>query len=493
MVKDVIDFLIQQDPQVGNAVKAEYDRQRRNIELIASENFVSEAVLAAASSVLTNKYAEGYPGKRYYGGCECVDVVENIARDRAKALFGADHVNVQPHSGASANYAVYQALCNVGDTVLGMNLDNGGHLTHGSPVNFSGLNYNIVPYGVDPKTHRIDYDQVRDLAKQHKPKMIIAGASAYPRIIDFKAFREIADEVGAYLFVDMAHIAGLVAAGLHPSPVPYADVVTTTTHKTLRGPRGGVILCKEEHAKKIDKAIFPGSQGGPLEHIIAAKAVALCAEGKANFLMKGILGTADLMRAVFNKEHGLRTSHLTTHCMFYEIPALGKMVILTDGGVNTFPDLEKKAEILENAAAVLQALGYEHINAACICGAEQVNPKVQSTVDADALSKMTDRWAKYNMDVCGPVALDLAVSKEACQHKHFSAPGAGDADILLVPNYEVGNGIGKAASLFGGAKNAGIILGAKVPIVLVSRSDSAESKLASIAAGSVLAHRMHLA
>ena len=274
MVKDVIDFLIQQDPQVGNAVKAEYDRQRRNIELIASENFVSEAVLAAASSVLTNKYAEGYPGKRYYGGCECVDVVENIARDRAKALFGADHVNVQPHSGASANYAVYQALCNVGDTVLGMNLDNGGHLTHGSPVNFSGLNYNIVPYGVDPKTHRIDYDQVRDLAKQHKPKMIIAGASAYPRIIDFKAFREIADEVGAYLFVDMAHIAGLVAAGLHPSPVPYADVVTTTTHKTLRGPRGGVILCKEEHAKKIDKAIFPGSQGGPLMHIITAKAVA---------------------------------------------------------------------------------------------------------------------------------------------------------------------------------------------------------------------------
>ena len=225
----------------------------------------------------------------------------------------------------------------------------------------------------------------------------------------------------------------------------------------------------------------------------AAKAVALCAEGKANFLMKGILGTADLMRAVFNKECGLRTSHLTTHCMFYEIPALGKMVILTDGGVNTFPDLEKKAEILENAAAVLQALGYESINAACICGAEQVNPKVQSTVDADALTKMTDRWSKYNMQVCGPVALDLAVSKEACHHKHYTAAGAGDADILLVPNYEVGNGIGKAASLFGGAKNAGIILGAKVPIVLVSRADSAESKLASIAAGSVLAQRMYLA
>ena len=224
----------------------------------------------------------------------------------------------------------------------------------------------------------------------------------------------------------------------------------------------------------------------------AAKAVALCAEGKANFLMKGILGTADLMRAVFNKECGLRTSHLTTHCMFYEIPAYGKMVILTDGGVNTFPNLDKKAEILENAAMVLHTLGYESINAACICGAEVVNPKIQSTVDADALAHMTERWSKYNMNVCGPVALDLAVSKEACHHKHHTAPGAGDADILLVPNYEVGNGIGKAASLFGSAKNAGIILGAKVPIVLVSRADSAESKLASIAAGSVLAQRMEL-
>ena len=225
----------------------------------------------------------------------------------------------------------------------------------------------------------------------------------------------------------------------------------------------------------------------------ARKAVALVRAGEADFLMKGILGTADLMRAVFNKEHGLRTSHLTTHCMLYEIPALDRMVLLTDGGVNTFPDLDKKAEILENAAMVLQALGYEHINAACICGAEQVNPKVQSTVDADALAHMTDRWAKYNMDVCGPVALDLAVSEEACHHKHFTAPGAGRADILLVPNYEVGNGIGKAATLFGGAKNAGIILGAKVPIVLVSRADSAHSKLASIALGSVLAARMDLA
>lgn len=231
---------------------------------------------------------------------------------------------------------------------------------------------------------------------------------------------------------------------------------------------------------------------GDTDQDCAAKAVALCAEGKANFLMKGILGTADLMRAVFNKECGLRTSHLTTHCMFYEIPALGRMVILTDGGVNTFPDLDKKAEILENAAMCFKALGYTEINAACVCGAEQVNPKIQSTVDADMLSKMTDRWAKYNMNVCGPVALDLAVSEEACHHKHFSAPGAGKADILLVPNYEVGNGIGKAASLFGNAKNAGIILGAKVPIVLVSRADSAYSKLASIAAGSVLAARMDL-
>ena len=274
MVNEIMDFMTAHDPDVGQAIRAEYDRQRRNIELIASENFVSEAVLAAAGTVLTNKYAEGYPGKRYYGGCQCVDVVENIARERACRLFGADHANVQPHSGANANFAVYQALCEHGDTVLGMDLSNGGHLTHGSPVNFSGKNYNMVAYGLNDKGY-IDYDQVRDLAHKHKPRMILAGASAYPRVIDFKAFAEIAHEVGAYLFVDMAHIAGLVAAGLHPSPVPYADVVSTTTHKTLRGPRGGMILCKEELAKKIDSAIFPGSQGGPLEHIIAAKAVAL--------------------------------------------------------------------------------------------------------------------------------------------------------------------------------------------------------------------------
>ena len=276
MVQEMMDFLSTADPEVGAAVRKEYERQNRNIELIASENVVSPAVLVAAGSVLTNKYAEGYPGKRYYGGCEYVDIVEEIARDRAKELFGAKFANVQPHSGAQANYAVYQALCELGDTVMGMNLDNGGHLTHGSPVNFSGKHYHMVAYGVDPVTHRIDYDQVRELAHKHKPKMIIAGASAYPRIIDFKAFADIAHEVGAYLMVDMAHIAGLVAAGLHPSPVPYADVVTTTTHKTLRGPRGGMILCNDEAiAKKINSAIFPGSQGGPLMHIIAAKAVAL--------------------------------------------------------------------------------------------------------------------------------------------------------------------------------------------------------------------------
>ena len=276
MVQEMMDFLSAADPEVGAAVRKEYERQNRNIELIASENVVSPAVLAAAGSVLTNKYAEGYPGKRYYGGCEYVDIVEEIARDRAKELFGAKFANVQPHSGAQANYAVYQALCELGDTVMGMNLDQGGHLTHGSPVNFSGKHYHMVAYGVDPVTHRIDYDQVRELAHKHKPKMIIAGASAYPRIIDFKAFADIAHEVGAYLMVDMAHIAGLVAAGLHPSPVPYADVVTTTTHKTLRGPRGGMILCNDEAiAKKINSAIFPGSQGGPLMHIIAAKAVAL--------------------------------------------------------------------------------------------------------------------------------------------------------------------------------------------------------------------------
>ena len=272
-VENNLEFLDNYDPQVASAMKAELGRQRRNLELIASENIVSPAVMAAMGSILTNKYAEGYPDKRYYGGCEYVDVVENIARERAKKLFGAEHANVQPHSGAQANTAVYFSILNPGDTVMGMNLTEGGHLTHGSPVNISGKYFNFVEYGVDPVTHLIDYDKVAEKAKKIKPKLIVCGASAYPRTINFEKFRQIADSVDAYLMVDMAHIAGLVASGLHPNPVPFADFVTTTTHKTLRGPRGGMILCKEKYAKSIDKAIFPGTQGGPLMHIIAAKAV----------------------------------------------------------------------------------------------------------------------------------------------------------------------------------------------------------------------------
>ncbi len=272
-IENTITRLAEFDKEVGDAIHAEFLRQENGIELIASENVVSEASLLAAGTILTNKYAEGYPDHRYYGGCECVDVVERLAIERAKQLFGAEHANVQPHSGSQANTAVYVALLKPGDTVLGMSLADGGHLTHGSPVNLSGLYYNFVSYGVNKETHMIDYDEVARLAQQHKPKLIVAGASAYPRVIDFPRLRAIADEVGAYLMVDMAHIAGLVAAGVHPSPVPYADVVTTTTHKTLRGPRGGMILCREELGKAIDKAIFPGIQGGPLLHIIAAKAV----------------------------------------------------------------------------------------------------------------------------------------------------------------------------------------------------------------------------
>jgi len=267
-------YVALQDPEVARAIELEEGRQVNKIELIASENFVSRAVMAAQGSVLTNKYAEGYPGKRYYGGCEYVDIVENLARNRVKKLFGAEHANVQPHSGAQANTAVYFAMLQPGDTVMGMNLSHGGHLTHGSPVNISGVYFNFVEYGVNEETEQIDYDVLRNLAHKHKPKMIVGGASAYPRKIDFKTIREIADEVEAYVLIDMAHIAGLVAAGLHPSPVPYAQFVTTTTHKTLRGPRGGLILCEEEYAQKIDKAIFPGIQGGPLMHVIAAKAVA---------------------------------------------------------------------------------------------------------------------------------------------------------------------------------------------------------------------------
>ncbi|EMN8616490.1 serine hydroxymethyltransferase [Staphylococcus aureus] len=276
-------YITKQDKVIAEAIEREFQRQNSNIELIASENFVSEAVMEAQGSVLTNKYAEGCPGRRYYGGCEFVDVTESIAIDRAKALFGAEHVNVQPHSGSQANMAVYLVALEMGDTVLGMNLSHGGHLTHGAPVNFSGKFYNFVEYGVDKDTERINYDEVRKLALEHKPKLIVAGASAYSRTIDFKKFKEIADEVNAKLMVDMAHIAGLVAAGLHPNPVEYADFVTTTTHKTLRGPRGGMILCKEEYKKDIDKTIFPGIQGGPLEHVIAAKAVAFGEALENNF------------------------------------------------------------------------------------------------------------------------------------------------------------------------------------------------------------------
>jgi len=272
MINNVIDMLKEYDPEVGNSIEAEYQRQKRGLELIASENIVSEAVMLAMGTPHTNKYAEGYPGHRYYGGCECVDVTEQIAIERAKKLFGAEHANVQPHSGAQANTAVYVALLNHGDTVMGMNLAHGGHLTHGSPVNFSGKNYNFVAYGVEDDGY-INYDEMEKIAVESQPKLIVAGASAYPRVIDFARISEIAKKVGAIFMVDMAHIAGLVAAGVHPSPVPYADIVTTTTHKTLRGPRGGLILCREEYAKAIDKAIFPGMQGGPLEHIIAAKAI----------------------------------------------------------------------------------------------------------------------------------------------------------------------------------------------------------------------------
>ncbi len=284
MVNQVMDFLEQQDPEVGAAIKQEAARQRRNLELIASENIVSEAVMAAMGTVLTNKYAEGYSGKRYYGGCEYIDVVETLAIERAKKLFGCDYANVQPHSGAQANMAVFLAMLKPGDTFMGMNLDQGGHLSHGSPVNFSGMYFHMVPYGVDENGF-LDYDEMERIALECKPKMILAGASAYGRVIDFKRFREVADKVGAYLMVDMAHIAGLVAAGVHPSPIPYADVVTTTTHKTLRGPRGGMILANKEAAEKFNfnKAIFPGTQGGPLEHVIAAKAVCFGEALKSEF------------------------------------------------------------------------------------------------------------------------------------------------------------------------------------------------------------------
>ena len=325
MYKDIMDsigFVGNYDKEVSNAMAAELKRQRQNIELIASENIVSPAVMAAMGSVLTNKYAEGYPGKRYYGGCYAVDVVEDIARKRACELFGADHANVQPHSGAQANMTVYFAMLELGDTVMGMNLSEGGHLTHGSPVNMSGKYFNFVSYGVDPVTHRIDYDKVLEMAKECKPKMIVCGASAYPRAIDFAKFREICDEVGAYLMVDMAHIAGLVAAGVHQNPVEYADFVTTTTHKTLRGPRGGLILCKEEYAKAIDKALFPGTQGGPLMHTIAAKAVCFGEALKPEFKAYGeqiVKNCKALADGLIKRGHTLISGGTDNHVMLLDL------------------------------------------------------------------------------------------------------------------------------------------------------------------------------
>ena len=323
MIKELMDYLVQEDAEIGNAIKEEYNRQNRNIELIASENIVSPAVLAAMGSVLTNKYAEGYPEKRYYGGCENVDVVEHIAIERAKELYHCDYANVQPHSGAQANMATFFAMLNPGDTFMGMSLDTGGHLTHGSPVNLSGKYFHAVPYGVNDEGY-IDYDEVLRIASECKPKLIVAGASAYPRIIDFKKFREIADEVGAYLMVDMAHIAGLVAAGLHPSPIPYADVVTTTTHKTLRGPRGGMILANNEANDRFNfnKAIFPGTQGGPLEHIIAAKAVCFKEALQPEFVtyQKQIIKNAEaLANALQEKGFKLVTNGTDNHLMLVNL------------------------------------------------------------------------------------------------------------------------------------------------------------------------------
>lgn len=318
--------LEQVDPEIAQVLGLERQRQLQNLELIASENFVSEAVLAAQGSVLMNKYAEGYPGRRYYGGCEIVDIAEDLAITRAKALFGAEHANVQPHSGSQANMAVYFSALKPGDTILGMNLAHGGHLTHGSPVSFSGMFYRVVPYGVDRESERIDYDQVRDLALEHRPKLIIAGASAYPRLIDFAAFAEVARECGALLMVDMAHIAGLVAADVHPSPVPHADFVTTTTHKTLRGPRGGMVLCREQHAKALDKLVLPGIQGGPLMHTISAKAVCLREASTASFrryAQQVVANAAVLAETLMEAGHRLASGGTDNHLMLIDVRGVG--------------------------------------------------------------------------------------------------------------------------------------------------------------------------
>jgi glycine hydroxymethyltransferase len=406
--------LMQQDPAVYNAIKDELKRQRTKIELIASENFVTTAVMEAQGSVLTNKYAEGYPAKRYYGGCEHVDVVEDLARDRAKEIFGAEHVNVQPHSGAQANMAVYFTVLEAGDTVLGMNLSHGGHLTHGSPVNFSGVQYNFIEYGVDRETHRINYDDVLEKARTHKPKLIVAGASAYPRAIDFKRFREIADEVGAYLMVDMAHIAGLVAAGLHQNPVPHAHFVTTTTHKTLRGPRGGMILCKEEFAKKIDKSIFPGIQGGPLMHVIAAKAVAFgeALQDEFKHYAQNIIDNANRLAEGLKKEGFALVSEGTdNHLVLIDVSSMnltGKVAekALDDVGIttnkNTIPYDEQSPFVtsgirIGTAAVTTRGFGLEEMDEiASIIGLTLKNIEDEEKL-AEAKTRVEALTSKFEM------------------------------------------------------------------------------------------------
>ena len=391
------DKLAQFDPEVYAACQKEFERQSHNIELIASENIVSEATLLAAGSVLTNKYAEGYPGKRYYGGCYAVDVVEDIARERAKKLFGAEHANVQPHSGASANLAVFFAFLNPGDTVMGMNLAHGGHLSHGSPVNISGKYFNIVPYGVDDDTQTIDYDKMREIALECQPKMIVVGASAYSRVIDFARCRAIADEVGAILMVDMAHIAGLVAAGMHPSPVPYADVVTTTTHKTLRGPRGGMILCREKYAKQIDKAVFPGTQGGPLMHIIAAKAVAL---GEAltpefkEYQQNIVKNAATLAEALKAEGFDIVSDGTDNHLILLDLRSMGI----------TGKDLEHKLDEV-HITANKNAIPNDPESPFVTSGIRLGTPAVTSRGFGEAEMRQIARWIK-------DVATDFEASKD---------------------------------------------------------------------------------
>ncbi|WMM88901.1 serine hydroxymethyltransferase [Heyndrickxia coagulans] len=404
-----------QDKEVYEAIRQELNRQRNKIELIASENFVSEAVMEAQGSVLTNKYAEGYPGHRYYGGCEYVDIVEDLARERAKQLFGAEHVNVQPHSGAQANMAVYFTILEHGDTVLGMNLSHGGHLTHGSPVNFSGMQYHFVEYGVDKETQHIDYEDVLEKARVHKPKLIVAGASAYPRTIDFKKFREIADEAGAYLMVDMAHIAGLVAAGLHPNPVPYADFVTTTTHKTLRGPRGGMILCKSEFAKKVDKSIFPGIQGGPLMHVIAAKAVAFgeaLTDGFKIYSQKVVDNAKRLAEGLQKEGFDLVSGGTDNHLILIDLRSFGitgkdAEKVLDDIGItankNTIPYDPESPFVtsglrIGTPAVTTRGFGLEEMDeVASIIGSALKNPDNEAVLKeaAGRVKHLTERFPLY--------------------------------------------------------------------------------------------------